>query len=62
MDFVMMVLFFREGPNPERFIFIYNSHLLYQISSNINIVTEWIANEGRDSVVNVYASLVFAFQ
>ena len=45
----MMVLFFREGPNPERFIFIYNSHLLYQISSNINIVTEWIANEGRDS-------------
>ena len=62
MDFVMMVLFFREGPNPERFIFIYNSHLLYQISSNINIVTEWIANEGRDSFVNVYASHVFAFQ
>ena len=62
MDFVMMVLFFREGSNPERFIFIYNSDLLTKYQSNIHIVTEWIANEGRDSFVNVYASHVFAFQ
>ena len=60
MDFVMMVLFFREGSNPERFI--YYSDLLTKYQSNIHIVTEWIANEGRDSVVNVYASHVFAFQ
>ena len=60
MDFVMMVLFFREGSNPERFI--YYSDLLTKYQSNIHIVTEWIANEGRDFIVNVDASHVFAFQ
>ena len=60
MDFVMMVLFFREGSNPERFI--YYSDLLTKYQSNIHIVTEWIANEGRDFIVNVDASHVLAFQ
>ena len=56
----MMVLFFREGSNPERFI--YYSDLLTKYQSNIHIVTEWITNEGRDFIVNVDASHVFAFQ
>ena len=58
----MMVLFFREGSNPERCI--YYSDLLTKYQSNIHIVTEteWIANEGRDFIVNVDASHVFAFQ
>ena len=60
MDFVMMVLFFREGSNPERFI--YYSDLLTKYQSNIHIVTEWITNEGRDFIVNVDASHVLAFQ
>ena len=59
MVFVMMVLFFREGSNPERFI--YYSDLLTKYQSNIHIGTEWIANEGRDFIVNVDASHVFAF-
>ena len=60
MDFVMMVLFFREGSDPERFI--YYSDLLTKYQSNIHIVTEWITNEGRDFILNVDASRVFAFQ
>ena len=60
MVFVMMVLFFREGSNPERFI--YYSDLLTKYQSNIHIVTDWITNEGRDFIVNVDASHVLAFQ
>ena len=43
MNIVMKVLLFREGSNPEKFI--YNSDLLTKYQNNIHIVTEWIANE-----------------
>ena len=56
----MKVLLFREGSNPEKFI--YNSDLLTKYQNNIHIVTEWIANEGLDCVVNVDFVQVFSFQ
>ena len=60
MDIVMKVLLFREGSNPEKFI--YNSDLLTKYQNNIHIVTEWIANEGLDIIVNVVNVQVFSFK
>jgi hypothetical protein len=58
----MKVLLFREGSNPEKFI--YNSDLLTKYQNNIHIVTEWIANEGLDIIiiVNVVNVQVFSFK
>ena len=39
---------FREGSNPEKFI--YNSDLLTRYQHNIHIITEWIANEGEETM------------
>ena len=60
MDIVLKVLLFREGSNPEKFI--YNSDLLTKYQNNIHIVTEWIANEGLDIIVNVVNVQVFSFK
>ena len=37
--------FYREGSNPEKFI--YNSDLLTKYQHNIHIITEWITNDGN---------------
>ena len=60
MDIVMKVFLFREGSNPEKFI--YNSDLLTKYQNNIHIVTEWIANEGLDCIANVDVVQLCSFQ
>ena len=47
MNFLTSFLI-REGSNPEKFI--YSSDLLTKYQHNIHIVTEWITNEGLDSI------------
>jgi len=42
-----IVVISREGSNPEKFI--YNSDLLTAYQHNIHIVTEWIANDGKNT-------------
>ena len=61
MNFLTLSLI-REGSNPEKFI--YSSDLLTKYQHNIHIVTEWITNEGLDSIdeiknlaINIYSEL-----
>ena len=61
MNFLTLFLI-REGSNPEKFI--YSSDLLTKYQHNIHIVTEWITNEGLDSIdeiknliIDIYSEL-----
>ena len=57
MNFLTLFLI-REGSNPEKFI--YSSDLLTKYQHNIHIVTEWITNEGLDSIDEIKTSpLIF---